>query len=252
MIKSTKRCLRKVVGRARLYYDELLTAITEIEGIVNSRPLTFLSAEDMDEPLTPSHFLCGRRILTLPHGLTEDTVSDQEEFTLSRSDLTRRLRYLDATLNQFWARWRNEYLLELRDAHRYYKGRSDAVPPSVGDVVLVEEEDKPRALWKLAKVTGLITGRDGYTRGAILHVPTSGGNGVLQRPLQRLYPLEITVQATRQENTEDSTMTTQVTRQANTECTDKVSEPRSLRPRRSAAVEARDKIAACTLTDNDP
>lgn len=36
LIKSTKRCLRKVVGRARLHYDELITFLMEIEGVINS------------------------------------------------------------------------------------------------------------------------------------------------------------------------------------------------------------------------
>ena len=72
MIKSTKRCLRKIVGQAKLSYDELITALTEIEAVVNSRPLTYLSPEDLEEPLTPSHFLCGRRILSLPDGLCPD------------------------------------------------------------------------------------------------------------------------------------------------------------------------------------
>lgn len=32
MVKSVKRCLRKVVGRAKFSYNELHTAIVEIEG----------------------------------------------------------------------------------------------------------------------------------------------------------------------------------------------------------------------------
>ena len=66
MIKSVKRCLRKIIGRARLCYDELLTALTEVEMIVNSRPLSYVSTEDIEEPLTPSHLLVGQRILSLP------------------------------------------------------------------------------------------------------------------------------------------------------------------------------------------
>ena len=66
MVKSTKRCLRKVIGRSKLYYDELLTILVDVEGVINSRPLTYMAADDLDEPLTPSHFLYGRRILTLP------------------------------------------------------------------------------------------------------------------------------------------------------------------------------------------
>ena len=239
-----------MIGRARLYYDELLTVLIEIEGILNSRPLTFLSAEDMDKPLTPSHFLCGRRILTLPHGLTEATSTDLEEYSPSPSDLTRRLKYLNATLNQFLAKWKQEYLLELREAHRYHEGRSDAVSPSVGDIVLVEDDDKPRALWKLAKVTDLITGRDGHTRGAILHVP-SGGHGVLQRPLQRLYPLEVTTQQGTSVETTDNGQAPQRTTAKNAttgqapqrttaknDTTRHESEPTPPRPRRSAAVKA--------------
>ena len=83
--------------------------------------------------------------------------------------------------------------MELRESHRHHGGNSNAAPPTVGDIVLVEEEDKPQGIWKLARVTSLIAGKDGHTRGAILHVPSSGGNGVLQRPIQRMYPLETVV-----------------------------------------------------------
>ena len=64
-----------------------------------------------------------------------------------------------------------EYLLELREVHRSHEGNPNAIPPSVGDVIFVEEDDKPRGVWKLARVTSLITRRDGHTRGAVLHVP---------------------------------------------------------------------------------
>ena len=66
MVRSTKRCLKKTIGKAVFSYDELLTAVTEVEMILNSRPLSYISTEDIEEPLTPSHLLIGRRVLNLP------------------------------------------------------------------------------------------------------------------------------------------------------------------------------------------
>ena len=54
MIQSAKRCLRKTIGNAWLTYDELITSVTEVEMILNSRPLSYVSSEDIEEPLTAS------------------------------------------------------------------------------------------------------------------------------------------------------------------------------------------------------
>ena len=62
LIKSTKRCLQKMIAQAKFSYDELLTAITDVEMIINSRPLSYVSPDDSEEPLTPSHLLDGRRL----------------------------------------------------------------------------------------------------------------------------------------------------------------------------------------------
>ena len=57
----TKKCLRKTVGRSQLTYDEPITAVSDVEGFLNSRPLTctYITADDMDELLTPAHLLTG-------------------------------------------------------------------------------------------------------------------------------------------------------------------------------------------------
>ena len=66
MIKSAKHCLKKAIGRNCLTHNELLTLVIEVEAVLNSHPLSYVSSEDVEEPLTPSHLLMGFRVMTLP------------------------------------------------------------------------------------------------------------------------------------------------------------------------------------------
>ncbi|GFX89181.1 uncharacterized protein TNCV_20771 [Trichonephila clavipes] len=65
-VKSFKFYLKRAVGNLKMTLEEFLTIITQIEGILNSRPITPLS-EDIDdlEVLTPGHFLIGRPITSI-------------------------------------------------------------------------------------------------------------------------------------------------------------------------------------------
>lgn len=57
LIQNTKRRLRKTLGNSRLNYDELRTVLVEVERTLDSRPLTYISSDDPEEPLTPSHLM---------------------------------------------------------------------------------------------------------------------------------------------------------------------------------------------------
>ena len=188
MVRMSKRCLKKMIGRAQLTYDELVTALTEVEAVINSRPLTYISTEDLDEPLTPAHLLIGRRLLSLPdHHVRED------DFEVLPEHLTRRMIFLNKIIDQFWKRWRKEYLLELREAHRYGGRTLNTSPLAPDDIVLVHDDNRPRGFWRLARVRSLIKGTDGQVRGAVLASLSAGGRRItLRRPLQRLYPVEFT------------------------------------------------------------
>ena len=89
LIRSVKRCLNKILKNAKLSYEELLTVVTEVECVLNSCPLTYLFSEDIEEPLTTSHVMTGRRLLSIP-----DEIAVDEEDTSEVSLLTRRQRYL--------------------------------------------------------------------------------------------------------------------------------------------------------------
>ena len=132
---------------ARLTYDELLTALVEVEMVLNSRSLTVVSADDLEEPLTPSHLIIGHRLRDVPD-LQCINVDPDEEFELDSDVATKRARYLDRTISQFWHRWRKEYLVGLREMHCQINKKSHAPRIAIGDVVIIHD-DQPRALWKL-------------------------------------------------------------------------------------------------------
>ena len=111
MIKSAKCCLKKSVGRACLTYDELSMLVTEIEAALNLRPLTYVSTDDLKEPLTPSHLLLGYRVLSLP----DPPLSDDPDYIESVNDLSRRMKHLLKTSDKFWKCWKKEYF---REFHR--------------------------------------------------------------------------------------------------------------------------------------
>ena len=191
LVQMVKRCLKKMIGRARLTYDELSTVIIKVEGVINSWLLCYVTSDDLNEPITPAHLLSGQRLLSLPDAIYFKDIEDK----VTTKQLTRRLLYLNKIIDSFWKRWQNEYLIELRDAHNYMYGRktSDGTPVKIGEVVLIHDESRPRGLWKLARVENLITGTDNKTRGVVLRTTTDGGRTTcLQRSLQCIYPLEVT------------------------------------------------------------
>ena len=186
MVQLVKRSLRKVLGKAQLSYEELLTVLKEVEGVLNSRPLTYVYSDITEEPLTPSHLVIGRRLSTLP-STTE--LSDDEE---TASKLGRRAQYLNKLLENFWKRWSNEYLVGLREFHHCGTKGDRNKEAKVGDVVLIHDDSQARSKWKLGEIVELINSRDGYKRGAVLRVITKKGKpSKLRRPMQKLFPLEV-------------------------------------------------------------
>ena len=108
---NTKRYLWKTLRNANLNYDESHTVLVEVEGTLNSRPLTFVSSDDdPEEPLTPRHLMYGRRILSLPEVIGNRQASIVH--TVSSEDLPRRREYLGLLLEHFWRRWSRDYVTE--------------------------------------------------------------------------------------------------------------------------------------------
>ena len=188
LIRSVKRCIIKVIGRALLDFHEMRTILVEVEGVINSRPLTYVhdDTEGISYPLTPSHLINGRNLLHLPQYRYLEIVSVYET-------LSKRARYNRLLLGQFTRRWRNEYLLGLMEAYRPTKNQSKP-NVAVGDVVLLKDENKKRSFWKICRIEELVVGKDEVVRSAVIRLGSDDGKigmKTLRRPLKLLIPLEV-------------------------------------------------------------
>ena len=187
---NAKRSLRKTPRNAKLDYDELHTVLVEVEGTLNSRPLTFVSSGDVEEPLTPVHLIYGRGILSL----LDFTRNREASFSqaVSSDDMPRRRQHLQLLLDHFWKRWSREYVTELRKLHRKKSRQEKHISRSVGDVVTLFEDNRPLSQWRLARAEQLIPSSDDNVRAAVVRIITKTGRpGTVKRiPIQRLFPLE--------------------------------------------------------------
>lgn len=129
------------------------TFLTEAEYIINSRPLTVsnLNAPDGLEPLTPNHLITMKPKIVLP-----PPGKFQREDVYSRK-WWKRVQYM---ANQFWQRWRVEYLNNLQARQKWIKPQRNLTE---GDIVIVKE-DQGRCKWPLARVVGCYPSEDGLVR----------------------------------------------------------------------------------------
>lgn len=105
-VKSLKRHLLRVVGETILSYEVLHTLITEIEAILNSRPLCYLSSDPNDlQALTPGHLLIGDSLVHIP----------QNDFREVPTGRLSSWQHAQQIKQHFWTRWRKEYLHQQSD-----------------------------------------------------------------------------------------------------------------------------------------
>ena len=103
-----------------------------------------------------------------------------------KKDLQRHAKSLLKTKDALWRRWTGDYLRSLRERHLLKHGDKKCTL-AVGDVVVIQSPERNRNCWPLGIVEQLIEGRDGVIRGARLRA----GRSHLERPIQHLYPPEL-------------------------------------------------------------
>lgn len=152
----------------------MITLLTQIEAILNSRPLCSLTDDPDDlNVLTPAHFLIGSSLSTIP----EPSLETEKISRLSRWQLTRQM------IESFWTHWTKEYL------QRYlsiYKWNRTSPPLTEGTLVLVVDDERyPPSKWPLGRIIKLHSGKDGQVRVVTIRTQTSN----FKRLIIKLCPL---------------------------------------------------------------
>ena len=80
-----------------------------------------------------------------------------------------------------------------KKSHRQKKNRQKENYIKVGDVLVIHDEKIRRVQWKLARVVGLIEGKDGAVRGAVVRKLTDKKETCteIRRPIKKLYLVEL-------------------------------------------------------------
>ncbi|XP_066588158.1 uncharacterized protein [Prorops nasuta] len=160
-VKIFKHHLYRVIGDSLFTYEEFHTLTTEIEGVINSRPITSLSSDPNDlEALSPGHFLAGRPITFIP----------QENLEAIPENRLSKWQHIYKVRQDFWKRWSLEYLNELQIKSKWWK---EGINIKIGELVLIKNKILPCSQWMLGRVTKIHPGHDGVVR-AVTMLTSSG------------------------------------------------------------------------------
>ena len=167
MIKTVKECFAKVIGRYTPSHSEFITVLSDVEKVLNNRPLTYRSQENEVDIITPNHFLVGRPIKSLLLG-DKNVNPELEYYDEDYSDvLSRTIEWRDSVFREFNNRWLKEYLLSLRE-----KDRASYCPPrewKVGEIALFRLPNRAKAFWPLVRILETFPDENNVIR--TVHIP---------------------------------------------------------------------------------
>ncbi|XP_067204116.1 uncharacterized protein [Linepithema humile] len=174
-VKLFKHHFKRVIGDSLFTFEELNTFVTEVEGIVNSRPITYILSDPNDLlVLSPAQYLIGKPLTALSEG-------DLSHIPVNRLSVW---QHINKVRQDFWARWSLEYLNELQTRSKWKK---DGTNLEVGTVVCVKDKTLPCNQWLLGRITQIHPGDDGVVRTATIKTK----NGEIKRAVKSLCPLPI-------------------------------------------------------------
>ena len=182
LIKDAKRHLSTLVTINNLDIDVLATVLTEVERIMNSRPLTYASSDIADiSVLTPNDFL-------YPGVLSQTSVHILPPIPPGGGSIRYQWQKSRKLVDEFWSRWQKEYLHTLHSRAKWQKTKPDLY---VGQIVILVEDNIPRDQWRIGRIESV--GDAGGSKGGTVRkamVRTTNGR-LLERHVTKLVTLEL-------------------------------------------------------------
>ena len=105
--------LKRRGARGANHFEEQQTKLSEVELIINNAPLIYFYPNIIKTFLTPSCLLFGRQLL-----LSSNTTSTVAANLTALSSTTDKINRIN---NQFWDRWRQEYVVNLCETQQISK-----------------------------------------------------------------------------------------------------------------------------------
>ena len=173
LINSVKKCLFFAIGSQVLTLIELQTILFETANLLNDRPIGRHPSHPNDGfYLSPNSLLLGR------------SMNQPVPFRLTKDQKMSRYNLVESTLNAFWKKWQQSFLPQMA-YYKKWKIQHPNIQP--GDVVLLEDQNAIRGLWKLGIVKNVYPGRDTLIRDVEVEVVRKDGSKtLLSRPIQKL------------------------------------------------------------------
>lgn len=174
-VKSTKHHLKRILGETRIQHQPFNTMLTQIEAVLNSRPLCPLTADPDDlQVLTPGHFLIGRPLNVLP----------EPDYRFIKQNRLNHYQYAQQLVQHFWHNWSQEYLHRLQNRPKWAQPTPNV---RVGQIVLIKEDNLPPGKWILGRIISTSQGNDQKIRVVELKTATT----IIKRPITKICLLPI-------------------------------------------------------------
>ncbi len=199
MIGLVKSCIRKSLPIKKiLSYEQFITLITEIESVLNSRPLESNPSDDNSHisVITLRDFLSLNPRVNTPV-LDSEFPNFPESFSkqVSVSSILQMWKQGMYYLEIFWKHWYAGYLSSLRNRHmhdKFKQSRSTTTRvPIVGEIVMLEDKSSIRGFWKIGRIVKLNESKDGKIRSVQIMMPN---RKLMIRPIVQIFPLELSIE----------------------------------------------------------